>query len=695
MAKHWDKKSKKDEHKNTGAPLCDNKGYKSTQGSGGRFAEKRDGRRDSGMPAYDAASALTGRLSGNAKGFAFFVNEAGGDDLFIPAKALHGAMHGDTVEVVKTGENRGSGEAEVVKILERGFSTIVGTYQKSGNFGFVLPDNTRISKDIYIPSERSMGAYDGQKVVCEIADYPDGRNPIGQITEILGKDGERGVDVLSVIRSYGLYEKFPKEVESEARQAPDRVREKETEGRKDFRDDLVITIDGDDSKDFDDAVCVKRDGNAYKLYVHIADVAHYVAAQSKLDKEAFKRGTSVYLCDRVLPMLPKELSNGICSLNEGEDRLTMSVVMDIDNEGNVIKHKICEGVIRSKHRMTYKNTAAILDGDAALCETYADVVPMLQDMDKLAQLLLFKRRKRGCIEFDLSESHIEIGEDGRVKDITRYPVLKSNQMIEEFMLAANETVAEHFAERKAPFVFRAHETPSLEKTQTLVNFLSALGITFRGDVNAPKPGDFSGMLASLDEKVAPVVNRVTLRSMMKATYEPKNVGHFGLAAPFYCHFTSPIRRYPDLLIHRIMKDYFHNGESAFKKYAEFVGEASKRSSEREKLAENAERDVDDIKKAEYMSERIGNRYDGVVSGVTEWGIFVELDNSVEGLIRMGTLPGGDYVYNRDLMRLDNNRNSYRIGDKVKIIVDGVEGSKVSFKLDEEAMAASLNGAEEI
>ena len=621
---------------------------------------------------------LTGTIEGNPKGFAFFVNDEGGDDLFIPANALGGAMHGDRVEVVVTSHNRGAGEAKVISVLERGFTTIVGTYETGRGFGFVRPDNPRISRDIYIPQSSGMGASGGQKVVCVIDEYPEGKKPIGHIEEILGYPDAKGVDILSVIRSYGLREEFPMSVLKEARALGDRLTEKDYEGRRDFRGSLVITIDGDDSKDFDDAVSLDKISGGYRLYVHIADVANYVRPNTKLDKEAFKRGTSVYLCDRVLPMLPEELSNGICSLNEGEDRLTLSVVIDIDNEGNTVSSEICEGVIRSSHRMTYANVARILDGDGDLSEKYSDIVPMLRNMEKLADLLFYKRKKRGTIEFDLSESKIVLDERGKAVDVTRYPIYKSNKMIEEFMLAANEAVAERFARLKAPFVFRTHEAPSQEKLETLFNFLSAAGITFRGDRLKPQPIDFANLLESVPEAIKPVINRVTLRSMMKAAYEPENKGHFGLAAKFYCHFTSPIRRYPDLAIHRIIKDYLRNGESCFKNYALFVAEASKQGSAREKVAESAERDVDDLKKAEYMSGHIGEVYDGVISGVTEWGVFVELENSVEGLVRTAYLDDGNFVYNPELLRLVGSGKSYSLGDPMRVRVFEVDGSKISF-----------------
>lgn len=626
----------------------------------------------------------TGRIQGNAKGFGFFVPDDGTDDLFVPPRALHGALHGDTVEAVRVSANRGAGEAEVVRVLERGMKSIVGTFEAGAACGFVVPDCHNLAKDIYIPLYASMGAVNGDKVLVEIVDYPAGKKPEGKVTEVLGKTGDPGVDILSIIRAHDLIEEFPAAVLSEARRVPQTVSEELAAKRRDYRDETIITIDGDDSKDFDDAVTlrVKSNGN-YRLGVHIADVAEYVRAGSKLDKEAYKRGTSVYMCDRVLPMLPVELSNGICSLNEGEDRLTLSVIIELDKSGNIVKHKLREGVIRSKARMTYTQVAKILDGDETLRSRYAEIVPMLEQMKQLADAREYLRKKRGCIDFDLSESKIEIDpKTGKVVNITRYPRLISHKIIEEFMLAANEVVAEHFEALKCPFVYRVHQQPPAEKTDSFINFLSALGITFKGDINAPKPVDYAQLLASVDESVSPAVNRVALRSMSKATYEPRNEGHFGLAAPFYCHFTSPIRRYPDLAIHRIIKDYLRNGESALKKYTEFVAEASKRSSERERLAEAAEREVDDLKKAEYMADKIGEEYTGIISGVTEWGIFVELDNSVEGLVRTDDLPDGGYVYNADLMRLDNHTHSFRLGAKADIVVDGVNGSRVAFKLKE-------------
>lgn len=626
-------------------------------------------------------NTLTGKIDASSKGFGFLVRDDGGEDLFIPARDMNTALGGDRVVCVRTGRNRGAGEARVVEITERANKNVVGVYRREGGAGVVTPDNTRLGSDIYIKNEGKNGARDGQKVVAEIVAYVQGRRPEGVVAEVLGYPDDTGVDVLSIIRSCDLHEAFPRGVIEECAAVPEFVPAQKTAGRKDYRDECIVTIDGDDSRDFDDAVTVRRtDDGGFRLGVHIADVAEYVRHGTKLDKEAYARGTSVYFPDRVLPMLPEKLSNGICSLNEGEDRLTLSVIMYIDNLGNIVRHKIREGVIRSAARLTYSNVAKILEGDETLRARYAAIVPMLEDMKVLAALLRNKRTARGNIEFDIPECKVVVDENGHTVDVVKYEQLISHKIIEEFMLACNETVAERFVREKAPFVFRAHAAPPAEKVQTFMGFISALGLSYRGNVNAPQSVDFARFLASLDGSVAGVVNRVALRSMSKAAYEPKNAGHFGLAAPYYCHFTSPIRRYPDLMIHRIIKDYLHNGDKAFKKYANVVAEVSKHCSEREKSAEAAERKVDDLKKADYMRDKIGAQYDGVISGVTEWGVFVELSNTVEGLVRTENLPGDGYVFNADLFRLDSPRHTFKLGDAVRIQVAGVSGDRVSFTL---------------
>lgn len=625
---------------------------------------------------------IAGKIDASGKGFGFLIRDDGGDDLFIAASDMNTALGGDSVLCEQVGYNRGAGEARVVQIVERANVNIVGTFRIDGNVGTVVPDNSRLGSDIFIKSNNSMGARGGQKVVARILRYAPLRRPEGEVVEVLGYADDDGVNELSIIRSYDLHEEFPEAVINECRDIPDIVSKAVAAKRKDYRDELIITIDGDDSRDFDDAVTLSRTKDGlYRLGVHIADVAEYVRRGTELDKEAFNRGTSVYFPSTVIPMLPLSLSNGICSLNEGEDRLTLSVIMYVDNLGNIVKHKIREGVIRSRARMTYSKVAAILDGDPELCARYEFLLPMLKLMKELAELLRNKRTARGNIEFDIPECKIVLDEHGKVTDIVKCRQLISHKIIEEFMLACNETVAEEFANLKAPFVFRAHAAPPAEKVQSLISFISALGLTFTGNINEPQSIDFARFLGGLDEKVSAVVNRVALRSMSKATYEPRNTGHFGLAAPFYCHFTSPIRRYPDLMIHRIIKDYMHNGDKAFKKYVDEVGEVSKHSSGREKIAEAAERKADDALKAEYMRSHVGEQYTGVISGVTEWGIFVELPNTVEGLIRTENLPGEGYVFNPDTFRLDSPQRTFKLGDTLNVTVEKVVGDRVSFTLD--------------
>ncbi len=669
----------KRKNKNGGAAKSGNKSRASQK----NVKSKKRAATGYGAKNFTEHEKYTGKIDASSKGFGFLIRDDGGEDLFIPARDMNTAIGGDRVVAERTGHGRGAGEARVLEVTERANTSVVGTYCRDGNFGYVVADNSRLGTDIFVKNEHSGGAKNGEKVVVKILSYPPMRRPDGEIIEVLGFPDEAGVDVLSIIRAHDLHENFPLGVIEESGRIPESVSEEMLAGRKDYRDELIITIDGDDSRDFDDAVTLSRakDG-LFRLGVHIADVAEYVRRGTKLDKEAYARGTSVYFPDRVIPMLPEKLSNGICSLNEGEDRLTLSVIMHFDNLGNIVKHKIREGVIRSRARMTYSQVAAILDGDKKLRERYAPIVPMLEEMKLLAELLRNRRTERGNIEFDIPECKIVLDENGRTTDVVKSKQLVSHKIIEEFMLACNETVAEHFVREKAPFVFRAHAAPPAEKVQTLVSFVSALGLTFKGNLNAPQSIDFARFLASLDSNVSGVVNRVALRSMSKAAYEPNNIGHFGLAAPYYCHFTSPIRRYPDLMIHRIIKDFLHNGEKAFKKYADAVGDVAKHSSEREKLAEAAERKVDDLKKAEYMRDKIGEKYSGIISGVTEWGIFVELDNTVEGLVRTENLPGGGYVFNADLFRLDSPSSTFKLGDSVNIEVEKVTGDRVSFKLCE-------------
>lgn len=623
--------------------------------------------------AQNRGEETVGVLQGSGKGFAFLVPTDGSGDLFIAADNLNGAIHGDTVAAVKISQRRGSGEGEVVRIIKRGITCVVGVFD-----GKYVVSYERGLGSIKIDSHSGLIPRVGDKVAAKIV---DGSKPLKcRVTEILGVEGETEADVMGVIRSFDLHETFPKNVMREADSISDFVDESEMKGRRDFRGDTVVTIDGATSKDFDDAICVKPKKNGgYTLYVHIADVAEYVKPQSKLDVEALKRGTSVYFADRVLPMLPEALSNGICSLNEGEDRLTLSCVMEFDENGDMLSHEIVEGIIRSKARMTYESVEKILDGDEEERAKYPEIVPMLTAAEKLAKILNAKRMARGAVEFDIEESEILMNPDGSVRDVVKRKRLFSHKLIEEFMLIANETVAKHFAERKVPFVYRVHETPPLEKVEGLNAFLSPLGLNIS---DKPTPSDYARLIESLDESVKGAVNRVALRSMSKAAYKPECLGHFGLAAEFYCHFTSPIRRYPDLAVHRIIKYVLRGGKDAEKRFAAFAAEASVKSSEREKIADEAERKVDDLLKAKFMKDKVGNEYDALISGVTDWGLFAELSNSVEGMIRVESLPGGGYEYDEKLLRISNGSRSFRLGDKVRIRVEAVSFDKIAFALVE-------------
>lgn len=636
-----------------------------------------------------SVGGIRGKIHGNAKGFAFLIRDDGGEDIFIPARRLNGAMHQDTVlvKVTSSSQEKNSSEGEVIAILERGIKKVVGIFYTSRTYGFVVPDDAKISKDIFIPMGKFLTAQNGQKVVAQINVYPaDERNPEGEIIEVLGEINERGMDILSIIRANNLYEEFAPDVLAAAKKAPQRVSEEEIKGRRDLRNDLIITIDGSDAKDLDDAVSVRANADGtYNLGVHIADVTHYVKPNTPLDKEAFNRGTSVYFPDRVLPMLPRELSNGICSLNPHEDRLTLSVFMDIDTNGRVVRSEIIKSVINSKARMTYTDVTKILQGDKELCKKYDYLVAMLHEMERLMNILNEKRRLRGSIDFEIPESKIILDDQGKVKDIMPYPREVSNRIIEEFMLITNETVAEHmYYLEEMPFVYRVHEVPSEEKTEVMLDFAEGLGLTFKkSNDGLVHPKTVQSILAQAEGKpIYSVINKVMLRSMQKARYHHENIGHFGLAAKFYCHFTSPIRRYPDLAIHRIIKDYLDNGLKNAQKYVNFVASVSVKSSERERLAENAEREVDNLKKAEYMSQHLGEIFEGVISGVTDFGIFVELANTCEGMVRLDNLPQDYYDYQEKKFALVGKQHIYRLGDPAKVIVIGtdLENKRAEFAL---------------
>lgn len=629
---------------------------------------------------------IKGVLSGNERGFAFLVPEdktAYPNDFFIPHRSLHGALHGDTVLIERAFDGRGEDEGNVVAILERGLTTVVGVFHRDRRSGYLIPDEKKFAAEIYIPLSACSHIKSGVKAVAKINSYPYGKAPGGEIIEVLGDEDDFFAEELSIIRSYDLREEFPPRVEKEAeKQANRAITEADISSRRDFRNVLTVTIDGEDTRDIDDAISLSREGDGYLLGVHIADVTHYVSYRSPLDIEALERGTSVYFPDRVLPMLPRPLSNGICSLNEGEDRLALSCIMHIDKKGAVRDSEILESVIRSDHRMTYTEVTKILDGDPQLRKKYADVAETIELCAELTKLLQTAREKKGSISLDVKEAKILLTDDNEIV-IPEYQRAFSYQIIEAFMVLANETVAEYMRSIEAPFVYRIHEKPSEEKAVAFRSFAQTLGLTARFSAEDVKPYDYQRLLKSAEDLPAySVLNRVMLWSMQKARYSPENVGHFGLASDCYCHFTSPIRRYPDLCIHRIIKEVINGGyAAAVERYSEFVERAAKLSSERERRATDAERDVDDLYMAMYMSERIGKQYDAVISGVTAFGLFAELPNTVEGLIPIESLFG-EYKFDPDRFRLVGRDVSYTIGEEIRVKVVDVdfERRRTEFRL---------------
>lgn len=621
--------------------------------------------------------ALVGTFSGHAKGFGFVTIEGREQDVFIPADKTKGAMDGDKVQIVIEGESRGKrAEGAVLRILEHANKTVIGFYQKNKNFGFVLPDNQKLGQDIFIPQGKDMGAVTGHKVIVRITDFGDDKKkPEGVITEILGHVNDPGVDILSIIKAYGLPEGFPDEVMTQVAGIPDEVEEEEKKNRLDLRHLQTVTIDGEDAKDLDDAISIsKENDDHYTLGVHIADVSHYVTENSPLDKEALKRGTSVYLVDRVIPMLPHKLSNGICSLNAGTDRLALSCLMEIDGKGNVIGHRIAETLIQVDRRMTYTAVNAIVtDRDPDVMEEYKDFVPMFDLMKELADILRERRKKRGSIDFDFPESKIILDEKGRPVDIKPYERNAATKIIEDFMLMANETIAEDYFWQELPFLYRTHDYPDPEKMKRLGTFINNFGYTIRtqnGEVHPKELQKLLGKIEGTPEEA--LISRLTLRSMKQAKYTTVCTGHFGLAANYYTHFTSPIRRYPDLQIHRIIKENLRRGLSdrRFAHYDSILPEVAVQCSSMERRADEAERETDKLKKCEYMSKRIGKEYDGVISGVTNWGLYVELPNTVEGLIRVNDLTGDYFVFDEEHMELvgEMTRKSYKLGQKIRVQV---------------------------
>ncbi|PAB60809.1 ribonuclease R [Anaeromicrobium sediminis] len=634
---------------------------------------------------------LVGKIQMGNRGFGFLVLE-NRDDAFISADDMNGAMNNDLVlcRPIKKKKEGKREEAEVLEILERANTEIVGIFESSKNFGFVVPDDKRIRKDIYIPKGLTNGAKDGDKVVIEITRWPgERRNPEGRVTEILGHKDDVGTDIVSVIRQFKLPQEFPKNVLEEADKVPQEVSEEHIKGRRDLRNEKIITIDGADAKDLDDAVCVKKlDNGNYLLGVHIADVTHYVTEHTKMNKEALKRGTSVYLVDRVIPMLPKRLSNGICSLNPKVNRLTLSVNMEINKDGKVVNHEVYESVIKTCERMTYTDVSDILEHeDAELMKKYDYLLDDFKNMEQLAKILRHRRDVRGSIDFDFDESKIILDEAGKPVEIRKAERRTANRIIEEFMLVCNETVAENFYWTETPFVYRIHEEPDLEKIESFNKFIHNFGYHLKGITNEIHPRSLQDLLGKIDgKKEERIINTLMLRSLKKARYAHTNSGHFGLAATNYCHFTSPIRRYPDLMIHRIIKEFLHGklDSKRIKALKSIVQEVSDISSEREKVAVEAERETDDLKKAEYMLQFIGQEFEGIISSVVSFGMFIELENTVEGLIRVAEMDDDYYVYDEDNLAFIGERTKkiYRIGDTVRIKVDKVdiERREVDFKL---------------
>lgn len=636
---------------------------------------------------------FVGKLVSHKKGFGFVESdEEYTQDLFIPADSLNGAMHNDRViaEITTPATDEKRAEGRIIKVVERAITDVVGTFQESKNFGFVLPDNKKFNKDIFIPKKFFNGARGNDKVVCRITQWPaEDRKPEGKIIEILGQKGDRYVEIASVIREHGLPEEFPKKVLDEAEKVAIEIPQEEIDRRLDLRDLNIFTIDGEDAKDLDDAVSIEvLDNGNYKLGVHIADVTHYVKEKSKLDKEALKRATSVYLVDKVIPMLPKTLSNGVCSLNPFEDKLTLSVFMEINHKGDVVKHDIKETIINSKARMTYTEVSDILEkDDEKLKKTFAKVADDFFTAEKLARILMKRREKRGAIDFDFPEAKIILNNDGDVVDIVQYERRISNRIIEEFMLITNETVAEHFFWLNMPFVYRVHETPAHEKIETLNKFISTFGYVIKGDLESVHPKALQGIIEQIHGKTEEkAISTIMLRSLKQARYSPECVGHFGLAAQYYSHFTSPIRRYPDLQIHRIIKEFLNCKISQKRQdqLAQIVDYASTQSSEREREAELAERDVKDIYKARYMEDRVGEEFVGIVSSVTSFGMFIELDNTVEGLVRLADMNDDYYIFDENTFTIlgERTKKMYRIGDVVKIKVEkvNVDFKEIDFKL---------------
>ena len=633
------------------------------------------------------AKHIVGTYTAHARGFGFVVVEGETEDIFISEDDANGAFHNDQVEVVikatPAGKRR---EGKITKILSHGTTTLVGYFQKNKSFGFVIPDNQRFVQDVFVPLERSKGAVTGHKVVVELTKYGDNnKKPEGKVIEIIGHVNDPGVDIMSIVKGYDLPTEFPEKVLNQAERVAKDVSTADMAGRMDLREWTMVTIDGEDAKDLDDAISITQEDGNYILGVHIADVTNYVQEKSALDREALKRGTSVYLVDRVIPMLPHTLSNGICSLNAGEDRLALSCIMTINEKGSVIDHKIAETVVHIDERMSYTSVKKILeDEDELEIERYRELVPMFKLMAELSRILREKRTQRGSIDFDFPETKMILDENGKPIEIKPYDRNVATKIIEDFMLLANETVAEDYFWQEIPFVYRTHESPDEDKIKKLATFIHNFGHSMHISNKEVRPKEIQKLLAKVEGTAEDaLISRLALRSMKQAKYTPENTGHFGLAASYYCHFTSPIRRYPDLQIHRIIKENLRGrmNEERRDHYDKILMEVAKQSSQRERLAEEAERETVKLKKVEYMSSRIGEEFEGVISSITKWGIYVELPNTIEGLIHVTNLYDDHYNYIEDSYEMvgEHTGKTYKLGQTVVVRVIGT--SKVERTID--------------
>ena len=643
-----------------------------------------------GVP--ERMNLLVGKFIGHPRGFGFVaLEEADRDDIFIPPTEVNSAVNGDKVMVrVSEGSSGDRQEGAIIRIIERGTTKVVGTFQDNRGFGFVVSDDKKMSMDIFIAKDDTLGAVDGHKVVVEITGWPEGRkSATGMVTQILGHKNDPGVDILSIIHKYGIETEFPPNVLEQANNVPEEIDPADLKDRRDLRDEKIVTIDGADAKDLDDAVqVVKLEDGTYKLGVHIADVSHYVTEGSAIDREGYDRATSIYLTDRVIPMIPHRLSNGICSLNPNVDRLTLSCEMIINEYGEVLSHDIFQSVIKTSARMTYVDVYEILEQDnKELKEKYAELVPMFELMRDLAAILREKRMSRGAIDFDFKESKVLVDEEGTPVDVVVRERTVAEKLIEEFMLAANETVAEHFHRMEVPAIYRIHEDPKPEKLQRFFEFVTNFGIVVKGTGNQVHPKALQEIIRAIEgTPEEPVISTMMLRSMQQAKYSAESLGHFGLSTEFYTHFTSPIRRYPDLVVHRLIRTYIINkdlSKATIMHWDANMDDIATHTSERERRAVEAERDTDALKKSQYMQDKIGEEFDGIISSVTNFGLFIELPNTIEGLVHVSNMTDDFYRFDdRQMMMIgERSKRQFRIGDEIKIKVIGVKPEEATIDFE--------------